>query len=548
MEGADTSVIGVDVALTQITIAVLDADGRVRVIPNAEGHDRTPASVHFYEADGAVVGEEAVKVCELEPETTVLDVPTLLGEDTVVTLYGKDWSPQELVALVLRKVREDAEAIRGHDISLGAFAVPGFFDSAMRAALTEAAAIAGWQIAAVLPTATAAIVGATGAALQATGRVFVVDVRERSVECTLVQRSDDTLTVMDVESAFGIGTCSLRDALRMRIAARWWAEIGVDPEADPVTRQMLRALTQDALGALGHKGRVTSHLGTGSDRRIYAWERESFVEESWPLLVDLVRPALRLLKRGGPAARPDHILMVGEGSRIPGLRRAIAVLLGADPLRDDGWLDAAGRGAAWLGTARLQPNHPGLHPNLVVQRGERARGPVTDKGSPVDDVASPALSRQRATLGLADGGEVRAVRVREVTTLTLGMLVLQADRAERVVELIPAGTPLPARFRGRFVYAYDNMTSVRVEVTEGRGNTREQVRVIGTVALTGLPPRPRGTPIEVTYLYGEDQILAVEVTDLHSGRAVKADLVFRGSLSADHREAARSRASETHVG
>jgi molecular chaperone DnaK (HSP70) len=107
---------------------------------------------------------------------------------------------------------------------------------------------------------------------------------------------------------------------------------------------------------------------------------------------------------------------------------------------------------------------------------------------------------------------------------------------------------LPARFRGRFVYAYDNMTSVRVEVTEGRGNTREQVRVIGTVALTGLPPRPRGTPIEVTYLYGEDQILAVEVTDLHSGKAVKADLVFRGALSADHREAARSRASVTHVG
>lgn len=547
MEGADTSVIGVDVALTQITIAVLDADGRVRVIPNAEGHDRTPASVHFYEADGAVVGEEAVKVCELEPDTTVLDVPTLLGEDTVVTLYGKDWSPQELVALVLRKVREDAEAIRGHELSQAAFAVPGFFDSAMRAALSEAAAIAGWHVATVLPTATAAIVGATGAALQSSGRVLVVDVRERSVECTLVQRADDTLTVMDVESAFGIGTCSLRDALRMRIAARWWAEIGVDPEADPVTRQLLRALTQDALVALGHKGRVTSHLGTGSDRRVYAWERESFVEESWPLLVDLVRPALRLLKRGGPAGRPDHILMVGEGTRIPGLRRAVAVLLGADPLRDDGWLDAAGRGAAWLGTARLQPNHPGLNPHLVVPREAKAREAIAE-ASPADDAGPPTFTRQRATLGLADGGEVRAVRVREVTTLTLGVLVLQADRAERVVELIPAGTPLPARFRGRFVYAYDNMTSVRVEVTEGRGNTREQVRVIGTVALTGLPPRPRGTPIEVTYLYGEDQILAVEVTDLHSGRAVKADLVFRGSLSADHREAARSRASETHVG
>jgi molecular chaperone DnaK (HSP70) len=351
---------------------------------------------------------------------------------------------------------------------------------------------------------------------------------------------------MDVESAFGIGTCSLREALRIRIAARWWAEIGVDPEAEPVTRQLLRALTHDALLALGHKGRVTSHLGTGSDRRVYAWERESFVEESWPLLVDLVRPALRLLKRAGPGGRPDHVLMVGEGSRIPGLRRAVAVLLGVDPLRDDAWIDAAGRGAAWLGTARLQPDHPGLKPQLSLPR--EAKAPTAEPEGPTDDAGPPTLTRQRATLGLADGGEVRAVRVREVTTLTLGMLVLQADRAERVVELIPAGTPLPARFRGRFVYAYDNMTSVRVEVTEGRGNTREQVRVIGTVALTGLPPRPRGTPIEVTYLYGEDQILAVEVTDLHSGRAVKADLVFRGALSADHREAARSRASETHVG
>ncbi len=542
MEGADASVIGVDVALTQITIAVLDADGRVRVIPNAEGHDRTPASVHFYEADGAVVGEEALKVCELEPDTTVLDVPTLLGEDTVVTLFGKDWSPQELVALVLRKVREDAEAIRGHDISHAAFAVPGFFDSAMRAALAEAAAIAGWQVAAVLPTATAAIVGATGAALRPASRILVLDVRERSVECTLVQRAEDTLAVLDVESAIGIGMGSLRRALRTRIAARWWAEIGVDPEAAPVTQQLLRTLTQDALLAAGRNGRVTCHLGTGSDRQVYSWERESFVEESWPLLVDLVRPALRLLKRAGPAGRPDHVMMVGEGSRTPGLRRAVAVLLGVDPLRHDGWLDAAGRGAAWLGTARLQPHHPGLQPQLVVPHVLKASSAVKEVG--------PAHTDQphRATLGLADGGEVRAVRVREVTTLTLGMLVLQADRTERVVELIPAGTPLPARFRGRFVYAYDNMTSVRVEVTEGRGNTREQVRVIGAVALTGLPPRPRGTPIEVTYLYGEDQILAVEVTDLHSGKAVKADLVFRGALSADHREAARSRASVTHVG
>ncbi|HMV69917.1 MAG TPA: Hsp70 family protein, partial [Myxococcota bacterium] len=159
-----------------------------------------------------------------------------------------------------------------------------------------------------------------------------------------------------------------------------------------------------------------------------------------------------------------------------------------------------------------------------------------------------ARTAGKARIGLADGGAPLPLRVREVTTRSLGMIALDQDRSERVVELIPEATPLPARYRGRFVYAYDNMTSVRVEVTEGRGTRRDQVRVIGAVELTGLPPRPRGTPIEIVYLYNDNQILQVELTDLDTGRMKTVDLTFRGALSRPEFDAARDRTSSVHVG
>jgi molecular chaperone DnaK (HSP70) len=152
---------------------------------------------------------------------------------------------------------------------------------------------------------------------------------------------------------------------------------------------------------------------------------------------------------------------------------------------------------------------------------------------------------------LADGGNARPsapVQIVETANQTLGMLAVDLDGHERVVPIIPVGTRLPATFTGRFHYAYDNMTSVKVEITEGVGAERNAVRVIGDVTLERLPPRPRGTPIDVTWQLGEDRVLKIEVTDLETGKLGRSEISFRGALTGAERTAAAERARRLQVG
>ena len=200
------------------------------------------------------------------------------------------------------------------------------------------------------------------------------------------------------------------------------------------------------------------------------------------------------------------------------------------------------RGAAWAGAARHQPDHPGLHA-VAPER-------PTAVAEPSFDEVSPEAPRG-AVFSLADGGTARPIaplQIVETTHQTLGMLAVDTAGHERVVPIIPAGTRLPATFSGRFHYAYDNMTSVKVEITEGVGAERHEVRVIGELTLQRLPPRPRGTPIDVTWHLGEDRVLKIEVTDLETGKLGRSEISFRGAMSGAERTAAAARASRLQVG
>jgi molecular chaperone DnaK len=139
------------------------------------------------------------------------------------------------------------------------------------------------------------------------------------------------------------------------------------------------------------------------------------------------------------------------------------------------------------------------------------------------------------------------VRITDVASHPLGIVVLDSTLRERIVPLIPQFTPLPCEKRGRFAYAYDGMTAVRVEITEGVGEVRDEVAVIGEVILDNLPPRPRGTPIEVVYRYTLNQILEVDVTDVETRQTRRATIRLRGSLSDAGLEAARKRMATASI-
>ena len=197
-------------------------------------------------------------------------------------------------------------------------------------------------------------------------------------------------------------------------------------------------------------------------------------------------------------------------------------------------------GAALAGVLRHQPEHPSMMPH---RRALARRAKKTSEGTPLSaaDILGKARVQEDSALPMAgeNYGYIPPVTITDVTSQCLGIVVLDASLQERVVTLIPDGTALPCEERGRFAYAYNNMTAVRVEVTEGPGTTRDQVQVIGQVVLSGLPPRPKGTPIEVTYRYGVNQILEIDVIDVETRRVRRAQVDLKGGMDAHTIEKAR---------
>jgi molecular chaperone DnaK len=264
----------------------------------------------------------------------------------------------------------------------------------------------------------------------------------------------------------------------------------------------------------------------------------------------------------------DDVLLVGGSTRMPMIRNMLVRISGKEPVGGVNPDECVALGAALAGVFRHRPNHPALREKRQAM-ADRARQLKKDLANPpslppVRKPVQPLPQPRGAVIGLAYGGHIaeeaaRAlqsadetptetendglppVTIEDVTTHPLGIIVLDKNKQERVVELIAEGTKLPYEFRGRFAYAYDGMTAVRVEVTEGAGMLRDQVTVIGKVELTGLPPRPRGTPIEVIYSYAVDQILKVQVVDVESGVSRGVDIRFEGGMTRDQVQTARSR-------
>jgi molecular chaperone DnaK (HSP70) len=313
-------------------------------------------------------------------------------------------------------------------------------------------------------------------------------------------------------------------------------------------------------------------------------DRELFEDLTKDLVQQCEDTSNLVLEKAGMAwSELDDVLLVGGSTRMPMIRNMLIRLSNKEPVAGVNPDECVALGAALAGVFRHRPDHPALK----EKREERETRAKTVKREIADNRA-PAREPRGAVIGLAYGGHVAeeavraareaseaaeaaasgdgfpetspevateidrdglpAVAIEDVTTHPLGIIVLDKNRQERVVELIPERTRLPYEYKGRFAYAYENMTAVRVEVTEGAGGSRDEVTVIGKVELTGLPPRPRGTPIEVLYRYGVDQILKVQVVDVESGVSREVAIRFAGGMDQEQLRSARSRNRGIDVG
>lgn len=545
-------VLGIDLGTTFSAMAIVNRFGKPEIIPNADGQRTTPSVLHFYDANGCVVGDEAVKMVVIDPENVVRFIKRHMGEeDFSLEFFDTVYTPQEISALILTKLKQDAEELLGHDVRDAVITVPAYFNSAQRGATAEAGKIAGLNVLSVINEPTAAAIAHGLDRIGENRKLLVLDLGGGTFDVTAMEIRGSKLVTVASDGNAELGGKDWDDRLVNYVAGQFLEKYSLDPRDEPAPYQELYERCLHAKISLSSKDKAVIPVNFHGHRTVVTVTRALFEE----LTEDLVQQCedtanLVIEKAGFQWAEIDDLLLVGGSTRMPMIREALTHLAGKKPVDSVNPDEAVALGAALAGVFRHRPDHPSL------------QAPPPPK--PAAPLATPAVpapvppKTSGAVIGLAYGGHIaaaaeeehrrlHAVEIQDATTHPLGIIVLDKDRQERVVELIPEGTPLPHQVKGRFAYAYQNMTAVRVEVTEGLGNYRDEVTVIGKVELNGLPPRPRGTPIEVVYAYGVDQILEVSVIDVETGANRKASIHFTGGMDGADLSGASARRERMRV-
>lgn len=555
----DSIILGIDLGTTFSAMAYVDRHGKPSILPNGEGHATTPSVIHFYDEDSCVVGEEAVKMVVVDAPNVVRFIKRNMGEpDYSLDFFGKPYSPQELSAIILRKLKDDAEEALGYSVRDAVITVPAYFNSAQRGATAEAGNLAGFNVLSIINEPTAAAISYGMEKLGGDRNFLVFDLGGGTFDVTVMDIRGTTLRAVASDGNAELGGKDWDDRLLAHVARSFQSQFGLDPQDDPQPYQELYERCLHAKISLSTKPRAVIPVNYRGHRAVVAVTREEFEEFTKDLVEQCEDTCNIVLEKAKMRWEDlDDVILAGGSTRMPMVQNMLRRLSGKEPAPGVNPDECVALGAALAGVFRHRPMHPAIQQYRAAMVAGRGTSELEIQ-DPISDV--PELTRTLPTVpveGTDDAeaptpgpGPVRGlpgVRITDVVTHSLGIVVLDGSLKERIVNLIPESTPLPCEKRGRFAYAYDNMTAVRVEVTEGQGESRDEVVVIGEVVLDNLPPRPRGTPIEVVYRYNVNQILEVDVTDIETRQTRQARINLRGGIAEADLEAARERVSAANI-
>ncbi len=528
-------ILGIDLGTTFSAVAYVDPFGKPVILPNAEGQRTTASVIHFYGRDACVVGDEAVKMVLVDAPNVVRFIKRHMGDPGYqFELFGRSYSPQELSSLILRKLKEDAEESLGFTVKDAVITVPAYFNSAQRGATAEAGALAGFNVLSIINEPTAAAIAYGVERIGKERNLLVFDLGGGTFDVTVMEIKGTTMRTIATDGNAELGGKDWDDRLLNFVADQFLEKHGTDPRDDAQTFQELYERSLQAKISLSSKPRAAIPVNYKGNRMVVSVTREEFERITKDLLGQCEDTCTLVLEKAKMQwAQIDDVLLAGGSTRMPAVQEMLRHLSGRAPVAGVNPDECVALGAALAAIFRHQPKHPAI----LAWRQSLARK-AGGSGSVPDTLPNDDLDIE---VGLP------AVRIADVASHPLGIVALDASLTERVVPLIPEQTPLPCEKRGRFAYAYDGMTSVRVEVTEGAGASRDEVHVIGEVILENLPPRARGTPIDVVYRYTVNQILEVDVTDVESGVTRRASIVLKGGLSPASFERAQRRVAAAQL-
>ena len=478
-----TKAIGIDLGTTYTVVAVIEND-KPKIIPNAEGQPLTPSVVAFTDEGRPLVGQLARRQAAANPERTIFSIKRRMGSNYKVRIGEREYTPQEISALILRKVKTDAEDYLGEKVERAVVTVPAYFNDRQRQATKEAGILAGLDVIRIInePTAAALAYGLDRGDIYT---VLVWDLGGGTFDVSVLELEKDIFEVRAVSGNTWLGGDDYDQRLMDYLAKQYRETQGADFPSDGIARQRLREAAERAKIDLSRESSTSIYIpfiggDAGAPTHLNATlTRERFQELARDLLEKIIPPTRQALADAqmGPEDI-DRVILVGGATRMPAVKELARQLLGKEP-------------------------YQGINPDEVVALG--------------------AAIQAGMLLGFID----KAVLL-DVLPLSLGI----ETQGGLFAKIIPRNTPLPASEARIFTTAADNQTSVDIHVLQGERELAVDNISLGQFQLEGIPPLPRGAPkIEVSFDIDVDGIVHVSATDLLTENTRSVKVVSSRGLS-----------------
>jgi molecular chaperone DnaK len=478
--------VGIDLGTTNSVVAVLEA-GEPQVIPNAEGSRTTPSVVGFSKTGEILVGELAKRQAISNPDRTIRSIKREMGTSWTQEIDGKAWTPQEMSAQILTKLKRDAEAYLGDTVTQAVITVPAYFDDAQRQATKEAGQIAGLEVLRIINEPTAASL-AYGLDKQGTDQtILVFDLGGGTFDVSLLEIGEGVFEVKSTAGNTKLGGDDWDQRIIDWIVKEFQNAHGVDLSKDRIALQRLKDAAEKAKIELSQVSQTSINLPFITEGPLHldmSLSRSEFERMSEELVEQLEGPFQQAVKDWGKdLSAIDHVILVGGATRMPMVQELVKKLTG---------------------------------------------GKEPHKGVNADEVVAIGAAIQAGVLK----GEVKDVLLLDVTPLSLGI----ETKGGIFTRLIERNTTIPTKKSEVFTTADDNQTQVEVHVLQGEAETvySPGVRSLGRFQLTGLPPAPRGMPqIEVTFDIDANGIVNVSAKDTATGKEQAMTITGGTALAKD---------------
>ena len=484
-----SKVIGIDLGTTNSCVAVLE-NGEPQIIANSEGMRTTPSVVAFTKGGERIVGEPAKRQAVTNADNTVISIKTHMGTDYKVNIEGKSYTPQEISAIILQKLKADAESYLGQPVKEAVITVPAYFTDAQRQATKDAGRIAGLEVKRIINEPTAAALAYGMDKLDQDKKILVFDLGGGTFDVSILEIGDGTFEVLATAGNNRLGGDDFDKVIIDYLAEEFKKAEGVDLREDNMALQRLKEAAEKAKKELSSTMSSNINLpfitatASGPKHMNIDLSRAKFDELTHHLVEKTMEPTKTALADAGlSVSEIDDVLLVGGSTRIPAVQEAVKKFIGKEP-------------------------HKGINPDECVAAGAAIQAGVLT-------------------------GEVNDLLLLDVTPLSLGIETM----GNVMTKIIERNTTIPTKKSQVFSTAADNQTAVDIHVLQGERSMSYDNTTLGRFQLTDIPPAPRGIPqIEVTFDIDANGIVHVTAKDLGTGKEQKVTITSGTNLSEEEIE------------